>query len=42
MDQNSLYVVVYYTHNCYYEKSTFILHLHSSDYISRLVYSLNL
>jgi len=42
MDENSLYVVVFYTVNCFYEKSTLILHLHSYDYISRLVYSLNI
>ena len=41
-DQNSLYVAMFYTNNCFYEKSTFILHSHSNDYISRLVYSLNI
>ena len=42
MDQNSLYIAVFYTDNCFSKKSTFILHLHSNDYISTLVYSLNI
>ena len=42
MDQNSLYIAVFYTDNYFYEKSTFILHFHSNDYISSLVHSLNI
>jgi hypothetical protein len=37
-----LYVATFYTDKCFYEKSTFILHLQSNDYISGLVYSLNI
>ena len=41
IDQNFLYVEVYHTDNCFYEKSTFILHLSTNDYIRGLVYNLN-
>ena len=42
MDHNSLYLAMFHTDICYYEKSTLILHLHIVDYFSRLVYSLNI
>jgi len=40
--KNFLHVAVFYMEKCFYQKSTFILHLHSYDYFSRLVYSLNI
>ena len=42
MDHNSIYIAVFHTDICFYGKSTLILNLHSYDYFSRLVYSLNI
>jgi hypothetical protein len=40
-DQNFLYVAAFYTDNCFYEKSTIILHLYRNYYIPGLVHNLN-
>jgi hypothetical protein len=40
MDRNFLYVAVFYKDSCFYEKSTFILHLYSN--ISGLIYNINI
>jgi hypothetical protein len=37
--KNNLYVAVFYTDSCFYEKSTFILYLYRNDYISGLVHN---
>jgi len=40
MDRNFLYVVVFNKDSCFYEKSTFILHLYMN--ISGFVYNINI
>jgi hypothetical protein len=40
MEQDFLYIVVFYNNSSFYEKSTFILYLYTN--ISGLVYNLNI
>jgi len=41
-EQYFLYIAVFYTDSCFYEKSTLIIHLYRNDHISGLAYNLNI